>query len=117
MVVDGKNGERLSLRYMREHSSAKAGEPLSLHVITTPSGSRFLPVGEQPLTLTIASGSGTGVPPVSDHGQDGRATRYFSAFTRVGHVPLENPREGPRRRTRGLSESSEVFGQRYGLPA
>lgn len=77
MVLDGKNGERLSLKYMREHSSAKAGEPLSLHVITTLSGSWFLPAGEQPLTLTIASGRGPGVPPVSDHGQDGRARPVF----------------------------------------
>ena len=45
MVLDGKNSEGLSLKYMREYSSAIAGEPLSLHVITTLSGSWFLPAG------------------------------------------------------------------------
>lgn len=39
IVLDGKNGERLSLGYMRDHSSAQAGEPLSLYVITALRGS------------------------------------------------------------------------------
>jgi hypothetical protein len=53
MVLDGKDGDRLSLKYMRDHSSAKPGEPLSLYVITTLSGSWSLPSGEQSLTLAM----------------------------------------------------------------
>jgi hypothetical protein len=51
--LDGQNGERLSLKYMREHSSAKPSEPLSLYVITTLTGTLLSPAGEQQVTLQM----------------------------------------------------------------
>jgi hypothetical protein len=39
---------------MSQHSSAKPGEPLSLYVITTLTGSWLSPSGEQPLTLQMS---------------------------------------------------------------
>jgi len=54
MVLNGKNGERLSLSYMRQqHSSAKPGEPLSLYVVTTLTGTLLSRSGEQQLILQM----------------------------------------------------------------
>jgi hypothetical protein len=53
MVLEGKSGDRLSLKYMREHSSAKPTDPLSLFVITRLTGSWSSLSGEQPLTLQM----------------------------------------------------------------
>jgi hypothetical protein len=52
-MLTAKNKARFILRYSREHSSAKPGQPLSLEVITTLNGSWSQPSGQRPLTLKI----------------------------------------------------------------
>jgi hypothetical protein len=52
-TLDEKNGDRLTLHYVRERSSGKPNQPLSLDVITTLKGDWSRSSHQQPLTLTI----------------------------------------------------------------
>src|SRR5438067_464079 len=54
MVLNGSNRDHLSLTFQRESSSAKPGETLSLHNITTLKGTLEQDSSLQPVTLHIS---------------------------------------------------------------